>query len=325
MVVEAWHDREYCSDLYAYDFDGNLLRRLTQKPLPSCGLAAVSEDGHQVMFVANASAFYNLNVRHDSIASLSAGNVEAVAIAPGGKGVAYAARGFAEKAGLVLRVQPLVSGGPFQRTEIALQAEPNELALAPKGKQVLLTEWSGNRARVDRCDLESGKIEGWMVDPKVSYYSPTFAPDGSSVAAIGEDLNTGKWTIVSKSWPDGEFRTLRSAPRGVVLSSPVFTADGKHLLFWQSDVLARMPAGGGDAIGLSGELDNSERAMPHPALLDRVRPVRASSLPLLVERWIATVEHEKPDGRLVLIDVRSKEVKTVPLPKGRLVSAVVVE
>jgi hypothetical protein len=325
VVVEAWHDREYCSDLYAYDFDGKMLRRLTDRPLPSCNLMAVSENGDQVTFIANASAFYNLSTRHDLIAPLHAGNVEAVAMVTGGSGVAYTACGFEWGNGQFLYVQPLVGGAPLKRIEIELLATPQELAFSPEGKKILLTMWNGDRARIDYCDLESRKFEAWMSDPNVSYYEPTFAPDGGSVAAICESLDTGEWTIVSKGWPAGDVKTLRAGPRGVAMSTPIFTADGKHLLFWQGGVLARMTVEGGEAEGLSGEVDNTPQAVVPLGLLDRPRPARSASMPLVVGRWIAFIDYVKPGGRLVVIDVRTKEKKIVPLPKGKLVRAVVVE
>ncbi len=325
IIVEAWHDREYCSDLYAYDFEGRLLRRLTQKPLPSCSLQAVAGDGGQVTFVANASALYNLNMRWESLVALHGGDADAVAMPADGKGVAYVARGFQKDAGQFLYVQPLVAGAPFKKIELPLKETPAEMVFAPDGKRLLLTIWTGGRARIDSGDLESRKIAGWMSDGRVSYCQPTFAPDGRSVAAIGENLETGEWTIVSKAWPEGEIRVLRAGPRGVPLGLPIFTADGQYLLFWQSGIWARMPAGGGGAEGLSGDLDDRPRAPIPRGLMDRPRPMRGGSLPLSVGRWFAYIEHEQPDGKLVLIEVRTKEKKTVPLPKGKVVRAVVVE
>jgi hypothetical protein len=86
-----------------------------------------------------------------------------------------------------------------------------------------------------------------------------------------------------------------------------------------------MPTDGGEAEGLAGELDNRPRAPIHRGLLDRMRPVRPASTPLLVDRWFATIKYEKPDSLLVLIDVHTKERKPVPLPQGKLLRAVVVE
>ncbi|MDF1811609.1 MAG: hypothetical protein P1V20_05330 [Verrucomicrobiales bacterium] len=323
IIVEAWHDREYCSDLYAYAFDGQLLRRLTHDSLPSCRLAAVSADGGQVTFVASASALYHMSVRSELIWPLHAGDAKAVAISPDGKGVAYSAHGFESESGHFLRIQPMVAGAPFGRIEIQLPEVVQETAFGPKGQHVLLTTWSGERARVDRCELQSREIEPWMSDPKASYYGPTFAPDGSSVVAISENPETAEWTIVSKKWPAGDVKTLRTAPVGAQMSNPIFTADGKYLLFWQNGVLARMAAEGGEADGRSGELDDTPI---HPlAPMDRPRHVRPSYMPRLVDRWIACIDYGKPDTGLVVIDVRSKETKIVLLPKGRLIGAVVVE
>ena len=239
--------------------------------------------------------------------------------------MAYVTGRFEKDAVRALHVQPLVAGAPFERIEIQLKALTSELKFAPEGRKLLLTVWGGGPAAIHCCDLESRKIEPWISDPAFSFFEPTFAPDGKSVAAIRESLDTGECAIVSKAWPTGEVTVLRTGPHGASMSSPIFSADGKHLLFVENGVLARMAADGGEAEGLSGEMDNRPRQAIPPGARCRRMPMRPSSTPLVVGRWISCIDYEKPDGRLVIIDVQTKEKKIVPLPNGKLMRAVVVE
>ena len=325
LVVEGWFDRPFCSDLYAFALDGTPLRRLTREPLPSCALAGVSADGARVMFVANASALYALHVPHDLVAPLHAGGIGAVAIAPDGRSAAYVANGFEPGAGRSIRAQPLVAGADVERTAVRVAQDPTELAVAPGARQVVFTAWTAGRAELFRCDLAGRTVEPFLTDPAASFYAPAFAPDGKSLLAVREGAADGESAIVSVAWPAGTTTVLRRGPRGVRLADPVYTADGQTVLFDQGGVLSRMAADGRGAEGLSGELDDTPRPATPLRASDRALPVRASSAPLVAGRWVARVEPGEPDGRLVVIDVRTKERKVVPLPKGHLSRAVVVQ
>jgi hypothetical protein len=41
LIVQGWLDRNYVSDLYAFDLVGRPLRRLTGEPLPACAAVIV--------------------------------------------------------------------------------------------------------------------------------------------------------------------------------------------------------------------------------------------------------------------------------------------
>lgn len=325
VIVEGWLDRENCSDLYAFDFAGVLLRRLTAEPLPSCSLAAVSSEGDQIAFNANASALYCLHERHHLVVPLYAGDVGPVAMSPKGDGIAYVARGFEKNSGQFLFVQPLLAGAAFERIQISLTESPAELTFSRDSKQVLLTTWTDGRARIDRCDLRTRKLETLLSDPLISYYEPTFTADGKTLAVISENNASGESMLIGRPWPTGDLKAIRPAPLGVALSTPVYTDDGTYLLFEQDGVLARVPSDGGKAEGLSGPLDETPRPINQLRRSDRAQPARRPSTPLLVHRWIARLENDDAHGKVVVINVQTKEKRVLLLPKGRLLSATVVE
>lgn len=328
LLVEAWQDRPYCSDLYAFQFDGRLLKRLTAEPLPTCSLESVGRD--VVTFVGNASAFYSLSLKHGVIGALHAGNVETSVISVDGKGVAFVAGGFPDRGRGILCVRPLVAGSPFIPVEFPLPdtgSEPHsdrfaEMVFAPDGESLVLSSWTAAQAAIVRCDLKAQRLETLLSDPAVSYYSPALSRDGNTLVCIREDRRSDEWDLIASTKKGKVIRTLFRAPTGVALYHPVFADDGRTLVFEMEGVLVRMPASGGVAEGLSGELE----LIPRPRGLRCASwPGRAASMPSVAGRWIAWVDRTDTTAVLYVIDVRTKEKRIVPLPKGNLLKAVVVE
>jgi hypothetical protein len=327
LLVEAWFDRPYCSDLYAFDLDGKLLRRLTREPLPTCALAAASAgSGGQILFVANASALYDLSLRHNLISSIHSGNVGPVALSPAGHAVAYTTTPFAG-GGQVLRVQPLIAGAAVERLEMPVPDEPTELALTPDGKHVLLTTWASGRAELIACDLTTHVRRPFLNSPTHSFYQPTFASDGKSFLAVREDRSAGEWAVVSVSWPAGDVRIVRRAGPGHLLAEPRPTQDGRYVLFTQDGILARCTPDGQNVTGLSGPLDERPRPVSPRSIEKRALPRRATLSSAPVGRYVAHVESGEPPraGAVIVIDVLSGEKRTMILPAGKLVRAGILE
>ena len=358
LIIEGWLDRNYTSDLYAFDFEGKLLRRLTSEPLPACDLVAVARSGNEIFFVGNASALYGLSLRNDVLWSLHSEGVLAPAVSPRGEAIAFVvtpeawsitpptARADAGARPLALRVRPVL-GGSRWRTPVQFSLPstvvPSEMTFAPDSLHVLITSWArGGNAQLVLADLTTGAITPVISDSRYSYYQPVFAPDGKSLLAVREDLDAGRWSIVSIPWPiasSGEAGANRATvvltgPRGVSISTPIFMADGKRFLFHQNDALARATLDGKTVEPLAGNLDQNDRQwsplMRH--LVDRAQPTRASWLPSVVTRYFARLEyHPRTDfsapatADVIIIDVETKERRVVPIPRRALQAAVIVE
>jgi len=334
LLVQAWYDRPHVSDLYAFDFDGKLLRRLTREPLPACSMAAVCPETGDVAFVANASALYCLAVRHNILIALNAGDVGPVAISQRGEAAAFVVGAFDRTAdpSRRVRVRPLVAGSPVKRCEVPLNADqdPSDLAFSPDATQLLITTWIGSRAQVSICDLATRKLRPILADANLSYCQPTFSPDGKTVLAVRTDPAAREWSIVAHALATGDVTILRTAPRGRPLSVPIYTADGKLIVFAQDSALARMNADGQAVEPLVGQLDPT----PHPDHIDGVRKLsvdkgvratRGPGTPPFVTRHLVHFEWENDAARVSVIDVRAKTVKLIQLPKGRVLRAAVVE
>jgi hypothetical protein len=328
LIVEMTMERSHVSDLYAFNFEGRLLKRLSPESLPSCSLAGIGPDS--VTFVANASAFYDLSLRHGQINALHAGYVETAGVSLDGNGVAHVSSGSEDGNRRFLRVRPLLAGSPYGSMEIPLPGailDPaserfRELLFAPDGRSIVLSSWTGLRASILRFDLKERDLKTWLSDPVISYYSPAFSPDGQTMVCVREDPRSGEWALVVAPVTGREARPLLTAPAGAALYCPVFADEGRFLVFEMDGVLARMPASGGAAEGLSGQLDWRPRDR---GLNCRTWPGRPDSKPPVAGRWIAWIDRTQQGGTLQVIDARTKEKRIVRFPGKNLRAAVVVE
>jgi hypothetical protein len=238
-----------------------------------------------------------------------------------------------------LRVRP-VGPGSRRPVQLLLPADvvPSEMTFAPDGQHVLITHWVGDSiAQLVLADLNTGAISRVLADPRASHYQPVFAPDGRSLLAVREELHEGRWFIVSIPWPlakgagdEGGTNSptvVLTSPQGVSFSTPIFMADGKRFLFHHGDALARATLDGKTIEALAGEFDLRYRDW---RFIERARPTRPGWLPTVVTRYFAWVEwHTRasptaaPSADVIIIDVQTKERRTVPLPGGVRVAVVV--
>ncbi|MEQ1891703.1 MAG: hypothetical protein ABL998_04110 [Planctomycetota bacterium] len=353
LLVEGEFDRNCVSDLYAFEMDGTLIKRLTSEPLPTNHLVAVAPGRGDPFFVANASAFYSLSLRHNVLTSVHSANVRVAAVSPDGSMTAFVIApeappgietaapsgvraGDSAAAPLIVRVMPVLAGSRWRPTQFALPAGvvPSEMTFAPDGDHVLITHWPGDRtAQLLLVDLRSGGTQTVLADEGASYHEPVFAPDGKALLAVREDLGAGRWSIVSLAWPVGNApAVILTGPNGVSLSTPIFLADGTRFLFHQESALARATLDGKTVDALVGTLDTKDRDWHSILDICRARPARAGWLPSVVNRYFARVEYREredqaadPLADVIVIDVQTAQRTTIPMPAGLVRAAVVVE
>lgn len=351
LLVEGEFDRNHVSDLYTFEMNGKLIKRLTSEPLPGNYLAAVAPGLGDPYF--SSSALFGISLRQNILMAVNVGDVRLPALSPDGKTIAFVTtpeappgsdnganrRGTGEYSGppLFLRVQTGINSSPRSSMHFPLPAGvvPSEMTFTPDGQHVLITHWAGDlTAQLLLVDLKNGATRTALAADGLpySYYAPAFAPDGKSLLVVRENFSAGLWDIVSFAWPDAKTPTvIVTAPRGVSLSTPMFLADGKRFLFFQEDTLARATLDGKTIDPLFGDLIQEARGWV-PAVVDRRRPVRAGWIPQVVARYFAHVEWRPrgtptadPAADLVVIDVQTGQRTTVPMPSGRVRKAVVVE
>lgn len=344
LLVEGWFDRNYVSDLYAFDLNGTLIRRLTSEPLPTNALAAVAPGRGDPFFIANASAFYGLSLRHNILMAIHAANVRVPTLSPDGDTIAFVivpedtagARAADSPPAPIVRVMPVSARSTWRPAQVPLAAGivASEMTFAPDGKHVLITHWTGDlTAQLLLIDLTNGVSRTVLAGDDVAYYEPVFAPDGKSLLAVREDLTAGRWSIVSLAWPAATAPgVVLTSPRGVQLSTPTFLADGGRFLFYQGSALARATVDGKTVDAIFGDLDGKERNWPPQSTVHRAHPGRASWMPRVVNRYLARVEWRQLENpaapavpEVILIDVQTKQRTTIPMPTGRVFAAVVVE
>ena len=131
LLVEGWLDREGVSDLYIYDLAGKREKRLTDKPLPTCVSQAISPDGHDVAFVANAGALHVLSVKHHVLSTLHAGRTGAVAFSHDSSAAAFVVLSTDRNAPAAIRVKPVRAGSPIGASKADVLGEVRDLEFTP--------------------------------------------------------------------------------------------------------------------------------------------------------------------------------------------------
>jgi hypothetical protein len=104
LIVEAWKDRKWVSDLYVYDLAGHEIKRLTATPLPTCHIIAVSPQGTEIAFEANAMSSYVFSLRHDALWPLHVGRTPCAAFSSDGNYTAYVGSSFLDPHEQIIRI-----------------------------------------------------------------------------------------------------------------------------------------------------------------------------------------------------------------------------
>lgn len=336
LVVEAWGDRPYVSDLYVYDLNGRRLARLTQEPLPSCYNPVLSPDGSELVFTANAMNLYALSLRYYLINALYVGTPGAAAFSTDGRRIAFVGRTSEADPRASLNVSPLYEEAEKKPVApIPLDADPNDvqdLTFSPGRSQIVYTQWHGDKADLKVCDLATRTCSTLLSQPGVSFYEPTFSPDGKTLLFVREDVQVYSLmslSLMSLRRPDKIPGVLKMFPRGRELSMPTFTRDGRHIVFSLGGVIGWMSAAGGDseesAEGLSGPLPITGLPLQLD-IIDRPRPVRFRGAPFDVgQNFVVYTEWKDEKNAVMIVDLRTKAIRNVPITANHVGAALLVE
>jgi dipeptidyl aminopeptidase/acylaminoacyl peptidase len=139
--------------------------------------------------------------------------------------------------GLVLRVLD-VSTGRARRVVLILPAHDY---WSWCGSTLVLTA-GGNRLATTNKRLETARAPDWRprplwADPPRAFGSVSCAPDGQSVAVLSQREQHTNWSFFATRWQlwrvrvDGSRTLLDRAPAGDADESPVWSPDGRSLLF----------------------------------------------------------------------------------------------
>jgi len=336
LVVEAWGDRPYVADLYVYDLNGKRLQRLTQEPLPSCYNPVLSPDGSELVFTANAMNLYALSLRYNLINALYVGTPGAAAFSANGRRLAFVGRTSEADPRASLYVSPLYE--EMKKTPVApipLDADPNDiqdLTFSPDRSPVLYVQWKGDHADLRVCDLATRTCSTLLSQPAASFYEPTFSPDGKTLLFVREDHEVYSLMSLSPMSLHPLLRGLvvfKTFPRGRDLSMPTFTRDGKHIVFSLGGVIGWMGADGQNdedsAEGLSGPLPVTDLP-PLRGFDKRARPARFRGAPFDVgQNYVIYTEWKNEKSALMMVDLRTKTIRKVPLAVSHLSRALLVE
>ncbi len=327
LIVEAWGDRQYVSDLYVYDLNGKRLARLTQEPLPSCYSPVLSPDGSELVFTANAMNLYALSLRYNLINALYVGTPGAAAFSADGRRLAFVGRTSDAAPRASLNVSPLYEEA--KKTPVApipLDADPNDiqdLAFSPERSRIVYAQWHGDKADLKVCDLATRTCSMLLSQTERSFYEPIFAPDGKTLLFVREDHEV--CSLMSLRWPEKNPSVFKTFPRGYDLSMPTFTRDGKHIVFSLGGVIGWMDTNGDHTEGLSRPLPVTDLP-PMRGFRDRARPVRAPGAWLDVsQNYVVYREWKDEKSALMMVDLRTKAIRKVPITANHIGAALLVE
>jgi Tol biopolymer transport system component len=316
LIVEAEMDRRYVSDLYVYDLTGKQLKTLTAPPLPTCNAVALSPDGAEVAFVANAMALYILSLRHYSLWAIHPGNASAIAFSHHGRGFAYVAGSFANPREQVVRIT-----GPQRRQERRLQNEILNLDFTPADDQLLATVWRDNRTQIDLIDPGSERTQTLLGESGRSYFLQAVSPDGREILIVCRDLDTQADSLGVLDWSSRSYRTLQTFPRNRLVWSAKYTRDGRHIIFLVDRTMLMADADGKNTVGLTGPIPSSDGPKSQgdgPRRFNR-RPPGLLSVGKQLAAYL-----DWPD-KVMLVDLQSRKVSAVNISGAKLHKVFVVE
>jgi hypothetical protein len=257
LIVEAWKDRQWVSDLYVYDLAGTQIKRLTPTLLPTCRIIAVSPDGAEIAFEANAMASYVLSLRHEALWPLHTSGTPCAAFSRNGNYVAYLGSSFLNPHEQVIRVVGQ------RRQERRVCEDIADLLFAPGDSDLLATVWHENRASVRLIDPASNRQESVLDDEGHSYFLQSVSPNDPQVLIISRDLRTKVDALVSVDWPSRQLHTLRTFPARRPIDNANYSGDGKRILLFADHILVMMDANGENIVGVSGAAPTIEGPV-HP-------------------------------------------------------------
>jgi serine/threonine-protein kinase len=149
---------------------------------------------------------------------------------PDGKRVVFIANGKVGKT--AIWSQPADGGSPAEQL-LQPADTPLDVAVSPDGKELLFAAFHVNNYALFRLRLDSARAaRGYIVTPQVNYYVPRFSPDGRWVALVSSE--SGRNEVYMRSFPDPGVRVPVSTGGG---RSPVWSADGRRLYYWDGEVL----------------------------------------------------------------------------------------
>ena len=252
LIVEAWKDRQWVSDLYVYDLTGREIKRLTPTLLPTCRIIAVSPDGAEIAFEANAMASYVLSLRHDALWPLHTGRTPCAAFSRNGNSVAYLGSSFLDPHEQVIRIVGQ------RRQEKQVREDVADLLFAPGDEDLLATVWHDNRASVRLIDPASDRQESVLDDEQHSYFLQSVSPNDPKVLVIARDLRTKMDALVAVDWPSRRLQTLRTFPARRPIYNAEYSRDGKRILLFADRILVLMDGKGENMGGISEAAPTTE-------------------------------------------------------------------
>jgi Tol biopolymer transport system component len=314
LIVEAWKDRQWVSDLYVYDLSGREIKRLTPPLLPTCRMIAMSADGADIAFEANAMCSYVLSLRYEALWPLHTSSTRCAAFSRNGKYVAYVGSSFLNFREQIIRV------AGQRRQETQLCEDVADLLFTPGDKDLLATVWYGNRATVSLIDPASGRQESVLDDEGHSYFLQSVSPNDAQVLVISRDLQTEEDALVAVDWPSRRLHTLRTFPARRFIYSADYSADGKRVLSFADHILVMMDADGKNLVGLSGSAPTTENPVRAKGCGPEMKSRRGF---LSVGRRYAS--YIRGGDSICVADIQRGEIHQIPLKGTQLRRVFVVD